>query len=73
MMIIEHITADSFGDNCPNNWEEIAAYLNKIMDDTADKLGEDAQDWELHDLSNDLWEKFCAGEIEGCPEPEFDE
>lgn len=55
------ITVESFGSDCPENWEEIAAFLNAIIrergieDDNA--------------AVNDLWEEYCTGDIPGAPEP----
>lgn len=70
------VTMDSFGSECPANWEEIADYLNAIISDwcdeltTADEDGMNILDEEtLTTRINDLWERYCAGEIEGAPEP----
>lgn len=43
-MNIYHVTMDSFGSDCPVNWEEIADYLNKLIDDALDDLGKNAED-----------------------------
>ena len=66
------ITAESFGGNCPNNWEEIADYLNNIIDSTPDIIDE------LGDLTDDgrqflekLWEDYCMGNLPNAPEAEF--
>ena len=55
-----YVTADSFGAELPANWEEIAAYLNKITDERG--IAED------HDACNDLWEEYWNGELAGAPE-----
>ena len=55
-----YITVDSFGAECPENWEEIAEFLNAIIDERG--IAND------HDAVNDLWEEFCRGELDGAPE-----
>lgn len=59
----EVITAESFGAELPENWEAIAAHLNKIIAERG--IADDA------DAVNDLWDEywsnlvdvqFCAGE-----------
>ena len=52
-------TEETFGSYCPSNWEEICSFINALIDEGA---GEDS----------DLWEDFCEGKIEGCPEPIFE-
>lgn len=72
-----HITADSFGADCPENWEEIAAFLNELIDKTlenTDSAFDPAYDasglsFEGHAVVDDIWERYCAGEIEGAPIP----
>ena len=70
------ITMDSFGSECPANWEEIADFLNDIIngwieeltivdEDGAEELDEDT----LTERVNGLWETWCAGELEGAPAP----
>ena len=74
------ITMDSFGDTCPTNWEEIAAYLNSIIEDWVDELTtidadycEDVDMDELRRRVDDLWEKYCAGDLEDAPAPVFND
>ena len=65
-----HITMDSFGQECPANWEEIADYLNGIidsMDDITDENGDITPDGT--EKISALWEQYCAGELEGAPTP----
>ena len=68
-----HITMDSFGDTCPTNWEEIAAYLNEIIDsmDVIDETG--SLTLEGREAVDDLWERYCSGDIVDAPKPMFDE
>jgi len=53
------VTADSFGDTIPANWEEIADFLNNIIRER--HIEED------HDACNELWEDYCNGDIPGAP------
>lgn len=64
-----HITMESFGDNCPMNWEEIADWLNERIDamNVTDEDGELTR--EGMERISDLWERYCAGELEGAPAP----
>ena len=64
-MKIGRITMDSFGSECPENWEEIANYLN----DLADLLGipEDNSPEANEQLEN-IWEKYCNGDLPDAPE-----
>ena len=69
-----HITMNSFGSECPTNWEEIADYLNGILDATPDITDADG------DLTTDgrekvdaIWETYCAGDMPDAPAPVFDD
>ena len=53
------ITVDSFGADLPVNWDEIADFLNALIDERG--IEDD------HDAVNDLWEAYCAGEIPDAP------
>lgn len=48
-------TADSFGSECPVNYEKICAALNSLADDRGITDDRDALD--------SLWESYCAGEL----------
>lgn len=73
---MNYITMDSFGEELPTNWEEIAAFLNNIIDDELRQENELPEYGELspdgREIVDGIWEKFCAGEIEGCPAPEIE-
>ena len=56
------ITMDSFGDTCPANWEEIADYLNALIDEIPD-------DEDKRDKVDALWEVFCSGDLPDAPKP----
>lgn len=68
-MFNEYITMESFGQDCPRNWEEIADYLNDIIDgmSVTDEDGELTT--EGREKIANLWERYCAGELEGAPVP----
>lgn len=53
------ITIESFGADVPENWEEIAEYLNNIIRDRG--IEND------HSEVNDLWEAYWQGEFADAP------
>lgn len=55
------ITAESFGADIPENWEEIAAYLNAIIEERG--IEDD------HNEVNDLWESYWQGDFSDAPAP----
>lgn len=55
------INVDSFGSDCPSNWEEIADALNNLINERGIYFDSDAIDA--------LWEDFCNGDLEGVPAP----
>ena len=57
MKMTGYWTVESFGSMCPINWEEICEFVNALIDDGAD--------------GQELWESFCEGTLEGCPETIF--
>jgi hypothetical protein len=61
---------DSFGQECPANWEEIANYLNNIID-SMDITDPDTGDITLdgREALVDLWERYCAGDMPDAPAP----
>ena len=48
-----YITSDSFGSDLPENWEEIAAELNAIIDERG--IADDLQ------AVNELWDEYFSG------------
>lgn len=65
-----HVTMDSFGDFCPENWEEIAAYLNDKIDAIIGKYGDDAEyDRECFDEVVHVWYDYCNGKFADAPRP----
>ena len=59
------ITAESFGSNCPQNWEEIADFLNEIIEEKIEADNLDYRD--ALDFSDELWMQYCMGKIENAP------
>ena len=57
-----YINEDSFGPDLPANWESIAAYLNSLIDEQG--ISDD------QDAVNDLWERYCSGDLDDAPEAE---
>lgn len=75
-MAYYEITMNSFGSECPANWEEIADYLNDIIDGYIDELTTTDEDGmetidedTLRERVDALWECWCAGDLEGAPAP----
>lgn len=65
---MSRITMDSFGPFCPENWEEIADYLNDKIDEIIDRYGENAEyDPGCEDDIAQLWEDYCRGELPDAP------
>ena len=60
-----YITCESFGSDCPTNWEEIASALNSIIDDR--NISDD------RDAVDALWEEFCCGDLADVPAPVFED
>ena len=56
------ITADSFGADCPSNWEEIANYLNDIIRSACILFDEE-------DTAQVVWEAYCNGNYPNAPKP----
>ena len=54
------INVESFGAGVPENWEEIADYLNEIIRERS--IEND------HNAVNDIWEAYWQGEFPDAPE-----
>ena len=50
---------DSFGNRCPENWEEIVDFLNSKLED-----GDDMEQ---------IWEDYCSGRYPDAPEAQMEE
>lgn len=64
-----HITMDSFGQECPENWQEIADYLNNIIDErvTPDEYGNITED-DKNTLCK-IWEDYWNENMQDAPKP----
>lgn len=61
---------DSFGQDCPTNWQEIADALNGFLDE----LAEDCTDKrDLRDEADALWAQYWSFGIYGVPSPVWEE
>ena len=73
------ITKDRFGTPCPNNWEDIAAFLDDRIREEHDALGEYAVDAsDPSGLSDDgraaiesIWGFYQEGSFTDCPVPVY--
>ena len=63
-----HVTMDSFGSDCPSNWEEIAAYLNDKIDYALSVYGPDVSDPDCYDALCSVWEAYCNGDYPDAPQ-----
>lgn len=71
--------AETFGPDCPENWEEIADFLNKkLIDGLEEKYNVNGCEldlfWktisdELDDMRNEVWDKFLNDEYPDAPAP----
>lgn len=64
-----HINMDSFGDTCPSNWEEIADYLNAIIEAKEDLFEDGELTRDGRDFIEQLWEQYCSGDLPDAPKP----
>ena len=64
-----HITMDSFGKERPENWQEIADYLNNIIDErvTPDEYGNITED-DKNTLCK-IWEDYWNENMQDAPKP----
>lgn len=75
-----HITEDTFGSDCPTNWEEIADFLNSLIDRTLDQTpgaydpgyDDSGLSADGHDVVDAIWDRFCSGDLPDAPEAVFD-
>lgn len=59
------ITADSFGADCPDNWEEITDSINEYLTELWEAATEDERE-RFCDTSNEVWENWCYHEGNMC-------
>lgn len=66
---MNRVTVESFGDTVPENWQEIAAYLNAKLD--ALGIPEDGEmPQEAYDQYAAVWERYWNGDYEDAPMPQ---
>lgn len=64
-----YINMDYFGDTCPSNWEEIADYLNAIIEAKEDLFEDGELTRDGRDYIEQLWEQYCSGDLPDAPKP----
>ena len=57
-MMNEYYTMESFGADCPKNWEEIATWLNKFL---AERVTDDMDDRDIREIADAIWEAYWGG------------
>lgn len=62
---MKHFDGDSFGSDCPENWEEIVDYLNDRLDYEVEIL--------IKEKAEEIWENYCSGRYADAPEAIFAE
>ena len=74
-MFDHHITIDSFGQMCPANWEEIASYLNNIIDGMEDDIVDEYGDltFEGREKIDEIWQNYCNGTYDAVVKTELPE
>lgn len=63
--------AESFGSDCPSNWEAICDYLNAVLCERMEAI-DTTDERAVRDLMDGLWETYCGGELDGAPAPSED-
>lgn len=58
------ITMDSFGAALPDNWQEIADYLNELLSELWEK-SESKDDFK--EAVEEVWDQYCNDLISGAP------
>lgn len=56
-----HVTMDSFGQECPKNWNEIAAYLNSKIDELPEYDNEQDRKDAIEDIWSEYWNAYHSG------------
>lgn len=68
------ITMESFGQDCPTNWEEIADYLNARIDEMQEITDPETGDLTPagRDQIDEIWAQYCEGNLPDAPAPIMD-
>lgn len=61
---MEYYDMESFGADCPANWEEIASFLNGLLDE---RVTEGMDDRDICEIADQLWEDYWNGNLEDAP------
>lgn len=64
-----YFTGESFGADCPENWQEIIDYLNRKIDELPDSIFENEQD--ASDATEKIWDEYCSGHFADAPEADI--
>lgn len=67
-----YFNMESFGAMCPENWKEIAEYLNDKLESTAGDLLHDEScnvKMLLKEEAESIWDKYCSGGFLDAPKP----
>ena len=65
-----YFTADSFGSECPVNWEEICDALNALAEER-DLLNNPECDPDKDDALRQIWEDYFNGDLPDIPAPKM--
>lgn len=63
---MEYYDMESFGADCPANWEEIASFLNGLLDE---RVTEGMDDRDICEIADQLWEDYWNGNLKDAPAP----
>ena len=74
-----HYNMESFGSNCPDNWQEICTYLNSKLDsvlsmdpDNFDSSNPDGLSDDGREIVAKIWNEYCMEQYHDAPVPVFD-
>lgn len=56
---MEYYDMESFGADCPANWEEIATWLNAKL---TERVSADMDDRDIREIADAIWEAYWGGE-----------
>lgn len=75
-MFDKRFNMESFGNDCPVNYDEICQYLNDIVDKWVDDNVDMSSEWWSHEnevafseAMDTIWEKYWRGEYPDAPAP----
>ncbi len=59
-----YFSMESFGADLPTNWEEIASWLNALLDE---RVTDDMDDRDIREVAEQLWVDYWGGRLEAAP------